>query len=327
MHSTDLFGNEAARPVKRLKEELKKVKPQQPVRVPRNWKLCLRPRGAISYFANHKHKTVLSARAKIHLKQKIDVGKLSSNARRKLLNAIKWLSLAAEVKEVYEKKHKRKVKWKINMLTFTFHENMQDDKLARALLSMWIDMAKLRFGLHSYVWKAEPQQRGAIHFHLIADVYIPHKELRYTWNRLLRKHGLNNINDNSTDVHAIINVENLIGYLAEYMCNDSKHEGRREIKGKLWGCSHGLSQAGKSYMLLDEQELKGFEQQWEDFNLYSIIKRSGKTPPEHLRFINVWYLPENYFSDLPDCELKSAYMAELSKLRPDKKKLPVLFPN
>lgn len=294
----------------------------------RKYKLGVRPFGAIAFSAqNLKRHNDITSRRKPMPKQNTSPDGLSPNARRKLTYAIKWLTIAAEEKEVYEKKRKSLVKWKINMITLTFQENMQDDKLARLLLSKWLEMAAHRFNVNSYVWKAEPQKRGSIHFHLITDVYIPHKELRYTWNRLLRKHGLGNVKNNSTDVHAIINVGNLVGYLVEYLCNKSKHDGRRKITGKLWGCSHALSSAGKSYALIDEIELQELQNGWAEYDLYNILRARGASPPDHLRFLNLWYLPEEFFAQLPPCDLKSQFMEELSLLRPNKKFSKELFPD
>lgn len=327
MPSKDLFGLEVAPAVSKVKKWVAPKAIKLPETLRRSWKVCLRPHGAISYYADRARDNILRGKPKLKLKQNMNAGKLSPNAARKLMTAIKWMALAAEWKEVFEKKLKRKVKWKVNMVTLTFHENMKDDNLARQLLSMWIDMAKHRFNINSYVWKAEPQKRGAIHFHLITDVYIPHKELRYTWNRLLRKYGLNSIKDNSTDVHAVHSVKNLVGYLSEYLCNDSKHEGRREIKGKLWGCSHPLSQAGKKFMLVDKDELRSIEEHWKEYNLHDILIRRNGSAPEHLKFINIWYLPEGYFERMPDCETKAVYMEEIMKLRPDKSKQKEFFNN
>lgn len=45
------------------------------------------------------------------------------------------------------------------------------------------------FGVHAYLWRAEPQKNGNIHFHIICDRYIPWKRIRARWNDLLSKMG------------------------------------------------------------------------------------------------------------------------------------------
>lgn len=292
-----------------------------------SYKLCVRPYGAIAYKSHAtRQKLSLSPRFR-QPRQNTSPGKLSPNARRKLMNAIRWLEKGARWKKVYEKRSKKVERWKVNMITLTFHENMTDDTLARKLLSMWLEMAKYRWGLNCYVWKAEPQARGAIHFHITTDIYIPYAELRYTWNRLLRKHGLNNIEDNSTDVHAVTGVENLVGYLVEYMCNEDKHEGRRVIQGKLWGCSHSLSKAGKDYLYIDENEICAIENDLDKYHIRHRINPVFWETKPWLRMIDVWYLPNNYFDLLPDCDFKTLYRTELLRLEPNYNKNLSLFPD
>jgi hypothetical protein len=234
-------------------------------------------------------------------------GQLSPNARRKLRNAIRWLIASSQVS------------WKVNMATLTFHENMTNDKLARTILSRWLEVAKYRWDMTDYVWKAEPQERGAIHFHLSTNIYIPHAELRFTWNRELRKHKLNNINDNSTDVHAISDIQSHENYLTDYMLNDEKHEGRRAIKGRLWGCSHGLSQAGKEYIAIDDDEANELQKDLWKKSLYQKLLSENKTIPDFLKFTDVYLTGTNYYKSLPECGIKSLYFDEIKKLKQHKR--------
>ncbi len=263
-----------------------------------------------------KHERLIK---KTQIRTKTIEGKLSINAARKIKNAIRWLIASSDWKMTYEKSRKKKVGWKINMCTLTFHENLQDDNKARKLLSQWLEMAKYRWELQHYIWKAEPQERGAIHFHLTTGIYIPHTEIKYTWNRLLSKHGLNSVEDNSTDIHAIVNVKSHENYLSEYFLNEKKHEGRRKIKGRLWGCSHGLSQAGKQYVSLTEDDSKAFQYDARKESLYNKIVSEHKQPPAFLKWVDVYLTGEKYYQSLEECELKKMYNSELEKLRTKKR--------
>lgn len=286
------------------------------------WKLLTRPNALIACYADTKRTISVWPRQK--LTRNNSPGILSPNARRKLKQSIRWLIACSETKMVYEKKWKKKVPWKINAVTLTFHENMQDDNKARALLSQWLEMAKYRFELHQYVWKAEPQQRGAIHFHLTTNVYIPHAELRYTWNRLLRKQGLNNVEDNSTDVHAVVTAKNLEAYLTDYLMNEEKHSGRRKINGRLWGCSRDIAQAGKKFCVISKEEFMSVADEFHQYSLYEKIKREGKEPPAFLQFMGYWILPDNFYHSLPQCELKQLWEEEITTLKQKQQK--TLFP-
>ena len=228
-------------------------------------------------------------------------GKLSENARRKLKSAIRWLIAASPPKQCYEKKLHRTVEYRINLATFTFKHNMLNDRKARLLLSKWLEMAKYRFSLEHYVWKAEPQKRGAIHFHLCSGIYMPYKELCYTWNRLLYKHGIKQLNSNSTDIHACHSVDNIESYLTEYLMNEDKHKGRRKIKGRLWGASRKLTQAGKELICISKVDKEIMQKELGNLHL----SKFTKTPLPFLDFIDVYCLPEDFYSKLPTCDLKT----------------------
>lgn len=189
---------------------------------------------------------------------------LSRNSSMKMRRAITWLVSAAEIKKVFEKKYKRKVDWRINFITLTLpRQGFKDDRQIKRLLNLWFKWAIYNYGMTNYVWKAEVQQRGDLHFHIISDCYIHHSNIRFAWNRILRNHNLlgGHENPNSIDVHAVIDerIKNLTAYAIDYMQKKEKDEAgeqRRVIKGRLWGCSSKLSKVGKKYMPLDDDEAR-----------------------------------------------------------------------
>lgn len=248
-------------------------------------------------------------------------GKLSPNARRKLKNAMRWLIACSSDKKGFNKVTKKWESYRISLITLTFKSNMQDDAKARMLCTMWLEMARYRWGLERYVWKAEPQERGAIHFHVAVGIYIPHTEICYTWNRLLAKHGLEQTNANSTDVHACFGVRNLEAYLTEYLMNEDKHQGRRAIVGRLWGCDHKLSQAGKLYCYLDDEDAAALRFEYAATSLQAKMNN----PPKFLDFIEVYCVDENFWRGEAEHELKKLYMEELRLLKPSVKQKQ-LFP-
>ncbi len=126
-------------------------------------------------------------------------------------------------------------------------------------------------GLKNYVWRAETQENGNIHFHLIADCYLNKNTLQRLWNKYLLKLGYAPSN-NSAFVESlkkdkknnkILDVEN---YLVKYMTKaplKNEYKGltqsqalalyettrgtdnevnpfRRPVIGKIWGCSKAL---------------------------------------------------------------------------------------
>lgn len=100
-----------------------------------------------------------------------------------------------------------------------------------------------------YVWKAEPQKNGNIHFHLVIDQYYKKEDLQRDWNNILAgtttqidrfeaKHG--HRNPPSTQIDQAKNNAQTAQYFIEYFRDHNKHEGRRKIQGKLWGMHNRL---------------------------------------------------------------------------------------
>jgi hypothetical protein len=168
-------------------------------------------------------------------------------------------------------------------LPATTHE-ISDHFFKSVLLHNFINTCRASHSMRNFVWKVEAQKNGNIHAHFTTDTFIHWRALRTVWNNILRKHGVidaytekhsamsfddyigeyseiygNDLNrarkaydagvssgwsdPNTTDVHAVWKVDDIAGYLSKYMGKNETD--RREIKGRLWSCSYGLSSKNK----------------------------------------------------------------------------------
>jgi hypothetical protein len=101
--------------------------------------------------------------------------------------------------------------------------------------------------MKDYVWKAELQERGSVHYHLSTNMFMHWEEIRDAWNKYQRKAGYldkyvkvnGHYHANSTDVHSIRKVKDIERYLSKYM---QKGIGGSKIKGKIWDASKNLKQ-------------------------------------------------------------------------------------
>jgi hypothetical protein len=166
----------------------------------------------------------------------------------------------------------------------TLDHGVTDNQFKKDLLHNFINTCRVAYGLKNYVWKVEAQENGNIHAHFTTDTFIHWKDVRNVWNRILIKKGIiqayhdKHINlsfdeycllydptgtkdiqslkrafqhgqstnwqdPNSTDVHAVHKVKDVAAYLAKYM--SKKEDDRRNISGRLWGCSYNLSESNK----------------------------------------------------------------------------------
>jgi len=213
--------------------------------------VSVRP-GYISVYSRMDSKRVRS-QAQIecerYLRDNNPIGNISLKAERRVKQAIDWLLYLSKDKVFYHNKFKRNYHFRINFVTLTLPSQQvhTDQELKAKCLNHILTLLRTRWGVKNYVWRAEAQRNGNIHFHICTDAYVPWNELRNSWNKIVgklgyiesfkEKHG--HKTPNSTDVHAIHKIRNISAYLAKYCTKNSPN---RAIEGKLWGLSHGLSQ-------------------------------------------------------------------------------------
>lgn len=97
--------------------------------------------------------------------------------------------------------------------------------------------------LTTYIWKAELQARGQIHYHITTPSIIHYQEIKDYWNNLMRKHHMletfknkyGHENPNSTDIHQVKKINNIQAYLTKYLSKTTQNE--TPTTGKLWDCS------------------------------------------------------------------------------------------
>lgn len=118
-------------------------------------------------------------------------GKVSLQAKRKIGKALDYLLTMANPKKVTSRTTGRHFKFKIGFITLTLpSEQIHTDNeiKSKCLNSLLIELKKY-YHVKNYVWRAEKQKNGNLHFHIIVDKFIPWSELRDRWNRIVNKLG------------------------------------------------------------------------------------------------------------------------------------------
>ena len=214
----------------------------------------------------------------------------SNQSISRLKNAVNWLILFAEQKRIFSKTpfwNKKTERWqqhfkfRIAFITLTLSdEQRHPDKYIKEHLLQPFLYWMTRYYRASYVWKAETQLNGNIHFHITIDTFIHWRSIRAKWNQLLAAHGYckvfqdgtNDKGNSSTQVKAARDEKGIAKYLAGYIgkkneynadkykkskpfkklpvfsfpeitlqaAADRKHY-YRFVSGRLWGCSESLS--------------------------------------------------------------------------------------
>lgn len=102
-------------------------------------------------------------------------------------------------------------------------------------------------GVTNYIWKAEIQKNGNLHFHIVIDQFVDKEIISSTWNDCLEKLGYISAFEAkhghrvppSTQIQAARNQHDVESYIGKYI---GKEIGVRPIEGRVWQCSKSLSQ-------------------------------------------------------------------------------------
>lgn len=68
-------------------------------------------------------------------------------------------------------------------LTLSSDQIHPDATINRQCLQPFLQAMKRTHGIEHYFWRAESQENGRIHFHVLTDRYIPKEALRIAWNK------------------------------------------------------------------------------------------------------------------------------------------------
>ena len=141
------------------------------------------------YIGDRKVSNCQSSMKNLELsKQKND---MSKKAQRRLMAAMDWMLLIARPKDALNMKSGKTFSYKLSLVTLTLPcEQLHDDNyIKKYLLNEFLTRLRKEYGLKLYIWKAEKQYNGNIHFHIVIDKYIHYLELNNIWNQILNNHG------------------------------------------------------------------------------------------------------------------------------------------
>lgn len=118
-------------------------------------------------------------------------GRMSKIATRKLTRSLDYLVHMAKPKKIVKPYHGRNFTFKVNFITLTLSsKQIHSDQVIKAeLLNHFLITSLRKWNVTKYVWRAEKQENGNIHFHIATGNFIPWNELRNEWNKIQQKLG------------------------------------------------------------------------------------------------------------------------------------------
>jgi hypothetical protein len=126
-----------------------------------------------------------------------------------------------------ERRAKRELRWALEcigadrIVTCTFHENLQDLRVARRVWNDFVALMRARFPEWKFAAVVERQERGALHFHAGVAGWQNVNYLRTAWRRAAGKFGGNiNVTPEKRRWGAEVEerpVRRIASYLAKYL--------------------------------------------------------------------------------------------------------------
>jgi len=218
-------------------------------------------------------------------------GKVSRDARRKVSKAIDYLLFLANDKALPATAHGKSYAFKLGFITLTLPsaQRHSDQEIKSRCLHQFLDESRKKWHVKNYLWRAEKQKNGNIHFHVLVDKFIPWSELRDSWNRITNKLDyVKNYRDqmrafHQGGVHIRKDLLNTWAYKAQIKAykqgkaNDwsspnstdihsvhrvknikayvtkycTKDEENGSLSGRLWGCNYELSDIPGARLVVD----------------------------------------------------------------------------
>lgn len=173
----------------------------------------------------------------------INTGTLSPGAASKMKRAFGYLALISKIKRVKHAQKGYKFDFKMNFITLTISQEQKhtDGWIKNNMLKNFIDALRKRYPAISYIWKAETQKNGNIHFHICTDHFIPVAYINYLWNRIQHKNGYldkyfaahGHINAPSAEVRKIKGNDAATKYMRKYMLKNIHKTSIPEVHAKI----------------------------------------------------------------------------------------------
>ena len=271
---------------------------------------------------DHFHRTgagfvqskAFASNAKKLVERKKYTGQISPGARKRLTKAVSLLIQSAASKWVLNPATQKQQYHRLSFITLTLPDvdQAKDAKFAhKHLLQPWLRIMRNKYGMRTYIWKAELQENGSIHYHITTDQFILYHHIRNVWNNIVRKHGLlhdfkeryGHDNPNSTDIHAVAKIKDLEAYIIKYVTKESQNG--EALAGKVWDCSKNLK-ACSYFTTTETNEIRA--------QIRQDIKDGHAVAFEAERFTIIKYKYEGYYLSFSQ-ELINKYYSHLSDVR------------
>jgi len=232
--------------------------------------------------------------------------KVSDHARRKIGKAIEYLIFMARQKTLPDTFHGKAFKFRLAFITLTLPSQQihSDNQIKSECLNQLLIELKTVYKVSHYLWRAEKQTNGNLHFHLLVDKFVPWSELRDRWNRIVNKLGyvdryrdqmrefhsggfqvrtdliekwayksqikayqMGKANDWNSPNSTDVHSLKAISNIKDYLIKYCvKDEQNKGLIGRIWGCDYDLSDIKGAQIIADSHVKEAVSQLIQKFN-------------------------------------------------------------
>lgn len=217
----------------------------------------------VTFYSRPINKSFPHNNSLLNLKSNDTKNKLSQKASKRCANTIRWF-INARISQLQKAGvpthlfHRKIGFWTLTLAASQVHT---DNEIKSVVLNQFL-VEMRRHGLKRYIWKAEKQENGNIHFHIVTDVYVHYLDVRKVWNRcqeklgyvsrFLEKHGHKHSSPPSANVTALKSIKNIADYIAKYCSKDGKG-----IEGRIWFASETLQGLSNVREFVNDHDFRG----------------------------------------------------------------------
>ncbi len=214
---------------------------------------------------------------------KAEKGEISKKGQRALKKAVYWFLYSVHPEIVTKSRHKNK----ISFLTLTLPSKQvhSDKEIKEKALNQFITELRQKYNVKKYIWKAEKQDNFNLHFHLLTDVFLPVKEVKQIWNRIINKMGY--VYEYSKKMNALTWPEYWTMRAKEYK---PKYESKEKFINRIRKAyKKGVQTSWREPNSIDIESLKGVNHIAAYISKYMTKGHKGKNKDKMSVQGRIWY--------------------------------------
>ena len=189
---------------------------------------------------NHNYHKV-SDNSKNNLLSNKQFGFLSEISKTKIRKAVNLLLYISPDKYTGIVATKKDFKYKITFITLTLPAQQihPDTEITQKCLHDFLNILRNNYGMQHYVWKAEKQKNGNIHYHITTNIYVHWSNVREEWIKCIKPLGyIETYQKNQNEYHCGgFKVRNELLHNWSYEAQKSAYEYGRKTNWQSPNCT------------------------------------------------------------------------------------------